>query len=99
MSTESAVLEPLELEVCDQTEQKVARVRSVDPEVTIDELIAGARQNLELPSQTSAGETLSYHARLEREGRHLLGSEKVGQALRPNDRLVLHHNVDAGRSW
>ena len=37
-----------------------------------------------------------YFATLEREGRHLLGSEKLFEALRPNDRLVLTPNIDAG---
>jgi hypothetical protein len=39
---------------------------------------------------------LTYHARLDREGRHLQGAEHVAEAVRPGDRLVLQPNVDAG---
>jgi hypothetical protein len=42
------------------------------------------------------GRPLTYHARLDREGRHLQSSELVGQALQEGDRVVLQPNIDAG---
>jgi hypothetical protein len=50
---------------------------------------------MELP-RNAAGRPVTYHARLDREGRHLHATETVGEALQPNDRIVLQPNIDAG---
>jgi len=49
-----------------------------------------------LPRNDGAGRPLVYHARLDREGRHLHGSETVGEALKPGDKVVLTPNIEAG---
>ena len=42
------------------------------------------------------GRPLRYRARLEREGRHLDGHERVDEALKPDDHVVLMPTVHAG---
>jgi hypothetical protein len=53
---------------------------------------------MNLPRQDTSGAPLTYHARLEREGRHLHASERIGDALERKDRLTLQPNIDAGLS-
>ena len=84
-------------EVSDVTGQKVLAVSNVADEATIGELIQELLVRMRLPSNDAAGRPLSYHARLDREGRHLQGAERVRESLKPGDRIVLQPNVDAGR--
>jgi len=42
-------------------------------------------------------EHAELESRLEREGRHLHASERIGDALQTEDHLTLHPNIDAGR--
>lgn len=84
-------------EVSDVTGQKVLAVSNVPDDVTINDLIQGLRERMRLPPNDAAGRPVSYHARLDREGRHLQGTEKVRESVRPGDRVVLQPNVDAGR--
>jgi hypothetical protein len=51
---------------------------------------------MHMPSVDSDGRPLTYQARLEREGRSLLGSETVGEAMKENDEIVLSPSIDAG---
>jgi hypothetical protein len=83
-------------EVSDVTGQKVLAVSNVPDDVTISDLIPGLVGRMRLPSNDAAGRPVSYHARLDREGRHLQGPERVRESLQPGDRIVLQPNVDAG---
>jgi hypothetical protein len=83
-------------EVSDVTGQKVLSVSSMPPDATVSELVRGLVERMQLASNDAAGRPLTYHARLDREGRHLQGAERVAEAVRPGDRLVLQPNVDAG---
>jgi len=83
-------------EVSDVTGQKVLAVSDVPTDATIGELVRGLIGRMRLPASDTAGRPLTYHARLDREGRHLLGSERVADAVLPGDRVVLQPNVDAG---
>jgi hypothetical protein len=94
----TAVAENTGFEVSDVTGQKVLAVSNVPEDVTISELIQELRDRMRLPANDSAGRPLSYHARLDREGRHLQGGERVRESLQPGDRVVLQPNVDAGGS-
>src|SRR5262245_23725007 len=96
MSTGTLEPECLTLEFTDLSEQKVVTVRNVQRDTTIQELLEEVTVKLRLARQTPDGQPLTYHARLEREGRHLQSSEKVGEALLENDRLSLHHAINAG---
>jgi hypothetical protein len=84
------------LQVSDVSGQKVAKVSNVPSDCTVGELIQGLLSQMQLPRNDGAGRPLVYHARLEREGRHLHGSEMVGDALKTGDKVVLTPNIDAG---
>ena len=86
----------LGLRVTDVSGQKRANVRDVPQDSTVGELLQGILSQMNLPQNDPGGRPLTYHARLEREGRHLLASERVGDALQAGDELVLQPNIDAG---
>jgi hypothetical protein len=54
---------------------------------------------MNLPRNDASGAPLTYQARLEREGRHLNASERIGDALERGDKLTLQPNIDAGMSY
>ena len=91
----AAVMEA-DFEVSDVSGQKVMSVSNVPTDATVSELIQGLVGRMRLPANDAGGRPLTYHARLDREGRHLRGTERVADALQPADRLVLQPNVDAG---
>lgn len=84
------------LEGTDVSGQKSARVNDIPSDVSVGEVIDQLLADLALTRSDSSGRPLTYHARLEREGRHLHASERVGDALVDGDRLVLQPNIDAG---
>jgi predicted transcriptional regulator len=86
----------LNLEAADVTGQHGLRVKNFPPEATVGELIRGLVGKMNLNSKDSGGRDYTYHALLEREGRHLHASETVGDALEEGDRIVLQPNIDAG---
>ena len=86
----------LSLQVNDVSGQKPFKVSNVPQDSTVGELIKGLLAQMSLPQNDVSGRPLTYHALLEREGRHLHASEKVGDALQVNDQLVLQPNIDAG---
>ena len=65
-------------------------------DATIGEFVEGLVPRMNLPRLDSSGRSLRYHALLDREGRHLHATETVGEALLPNDRLVLQPDMNAG---
>ncbi|RPH62182.1 MAG: hypothetical protein EHM89_06020 [Acidobacteria bacterium] len=85
-------------EISDVTGQKVLAVSGMPEDVTVSELVQGLVGKMRLPLNDASGRPLSYHARLDREGRHLQGAERVAEAVRSGDRVVLQPNVDAGGS-
>ena len=91
----AAVMEAA-FEVTDVSGQKALNVSNVALDATIGELIHGLVPRMQLPSNDAGGRPLTYHARLDREGRHLQASERVADAVQPGDRVVLQPNVDAG---
>lgn len=84
------------LEVSDVSGQKTATVSDVPSDASVGELVEQLLAELRLTRNDTSGRPLTYHARLEREGRHLMPSELVGNALLSGDRLVLQPNIDAG---
>jgi hypothetical protein len=83
-------------EVSDVSGQKVLSISNVEPGTTVTELVRGLLARMRLPANDADGRPLAYHARLDREGRHLHGSERVTESIQPGDRIVLQPNVDAG---
>lgn len=84
------------LEVSDVSGQKTATVSDVPRDASVGELVEQLLAELQLTKNDTSGRPLTYHARLEREGRHLQPSELVGNALMSGDRVVLQPNIDAG---
>ncbi|HVR30783.1 MAG TPA: hypothetical protein VMS86_14770 [Thermoanaerobaculia bacterium] len=84
------------LQVSDVSGQKVASVVDVPPEATVGEFVQGLLAQMSLPQNDVGGRPYVYHARLEREGRHLHATERVGDALESGDKVVLQPNIDAG---
>lgn len=91
------VMPGIPLTVSDVSGQKVFDVSNAPGDSTVGELIQEMLSRMNLPKNDSGGQPLSYHARLEREGRHLHASERVGDALAAGDQLTLQPNIDAGR--
>jgi len=88
---------PLTLCVTDVTGQKKMKIRVAagDTDTTVGELIDNLLPRMGLPAMAD-GRPLTYSARLEREGRHMLGSERVAESLRENDELLLSPSINAG---
>jgi hypothetical protein len=86
----------IDFEVTDVTGYRAMRVTAYPPDHTIGEMVRTLVSRMELTTTNPAGVDYTYHARLEREGRHLNASELVGEAVRPGDRLSLQPNIDAG---
>ena len=85
----------IEIQASDVSGQKLANVKNVPTDSTVGELVQEPLAQMELPSN-AAGQPVTYHARLDREGRHLHATETVGESLQPNDRIVLQPDIDAG---
>jgi hypothetical protein len=86
----------IRLRASDVSGQKLVQAPAVPSDSTIGELVQGLLAKMGLARNDVEGRPLQYRARLDREGRHLQGSERVGDALREDDQIVLHPNVDAG---
>jgi hypothetical protein len=84
------------LEVSDVSGQKTLDLENVSAGRTVGELVDQLLAELALVREDTNGRPLTYRARLEREGRHLNAAERLGDALRSGDRLVLQPNIDAG---
>jgi hypothetical protein len=86
----------LGLRACDVSGQKTVRASAVPADSTIGELVQGLLAKMGLSRSDTEGRPLQYYARLDRDGRHLNGSETVGDALQEDDEIVLTPNIDAG---
>jgi hypothetical protein len=84
------------LEASDVSGQKTARIKDVPIDWSVGELVQGLLNQMNLPQNDTAGRPLTYHVLLEREGRHLHGSEVVGEAMETGDKVILQPNIDAG---
>jgi hypothetical protein len=86
----------IDLEISDVSGQKRFSVSNVPVANTVGELINEVLPQMNLPRTDPGGAPLSYHARLERQGRHLHASERIADALEQKDHLTLQPNIDAG---
>jgi len=92
----TAEFDDVSVTVSDVSEQKQVVISDLQAATTVGELIEGLLPQMRLPRNDVEGRPLVYQARLEREGRHLHGSERLGEAVQQGDRLVLQPNVEAG---
>jgi len=86
----------ISLKVRDVSRQRMVNASDVPREATVGELVHGLVSRMGLPKEDVEGRELTYHARLEREGRHLHASETVGDVLQEDDQLVLQPKIQAG---
>ena len=86
----------LRLRATDVRNEIQRQLSDVSIDLTVGELIDSLRESMLLPELDRSGRPLEYQARLDREGRHLHRSERVG-VLQDDDEIVLHPSVDAGR--
>ena len=85
----------MQLHITDVSGQKAAYVEEIPSDSTVAELVQDLLPQMHLSHNDSAGRPLVYQALLEREGRHLHGSEKLAEAVEVGDHLVLQPNIDA----
>ena len=88
----------LNLTARDASGQRRFAVRDVRADTTVQSFIHGLTPRMGLPVEDSTGMPQAFHAFLERDGRHLHSSETIGEALRNEDEIVLHPDVQAGGS-
>ncbi len=88
--------EAFALSVGDVAGHKQVRAAGIPADMTVAELVQGLAAKMGLPERDAEGRSLSYHVRSDSEGRHLHGSEIVGDVLLPNDHIVLQPNIQAG---
>jgi hypothetical protein len=88
----------LDILASDVTGQTVVNVGidAGDREMSVGELLDALVPRMKLPRLGNGGRPLTYHARLEREGRHLHATEVVGQALQSKDRIMIQPTIEAG---
>ena len=85
--------ESISLTASDTSGQKVVRVAGVarNSGETVAEFIQRLVPKMGLPTADAEGRPLTYHARLDREGRHLHASEVVSEVLQNEDQVVLRN--------
>lgn len=86
----------MKLTARDASGQRKYAVRELRADTTVQELIRGLVPRMGLPTEDSTGMPQAFHAFLERDGRHLRATDTVGEALKNEDEIVLHPDVQAG---
>jgi hypothetical protein len=92
-TTATATLDVLARDV---SGQRKFRLTGVPTHASVGELVRGALARMGLGGRDQAGQELEYRARLEREGRQIHSSERVGDALKEGDEIVLTPRINAG---
>lgn len=92
----SPVSPEIPLEFTDISRQKRFTVKNAPADGTVGALVNEMIGKMNLPRNDGSGRPLNYHARLEREGRHLHASELIGDALQTGDRLTMQPDIIAG---
>lgn len=92
----NTTMKEIGVEASDVSGQKQLSVSGLDVNATVGELVQGLLREMNLPLNDVGGNPMTYHARLDREGRQLHASERVGDVFQPGDRVVLQPNINAG---
>ena len=93
---EATTAATLDLVARDLTGQKRFRLLGIEKNLSVGEIVRSALARMGLGTQDRDGHDLEYRARLEREGRQLNSSERVGDVLEPGDEIVLTPRINAG---
>ena len=88
----------LGIRASDITRQRSVRAPAVSADMTVTELVKGLLASLKLVRNDPKGRPVQYSARLDRENRRLNGGERVGDALREGDHVVLQPSINAGNA-
>lgn len=91
-----AMAATLELNARDVSGQRRFRLTGVPSGASVSEMMRTALNRMGLVRDNTAGEALQYGARLEREGRQLHGSERIGDVLENGDEILLTPRISAG---
>ena len=83
-----AAIAPLEIRARDVTGQKRFRLKAVPGQASVGELVRTALARMGLGTRDHNGQELEYRARLQREGRQLHNSERVGDVLQHVERAL-----------
>jgi hypothetical protein len=84
------------LHATDVSEQKSVSVEDIPDDATVQEVLDAISRQMELPANDAEGRGLVYQLLSVNEGRHLRSDERVGDALKSGDKVVLQPNIDAG---
>jgi len=95
MITTMEKTKPVSVSARDVSGQKRATA-DAPPDATVGELARALITRMNLPQTDVEGRPMSYHVRLEREGRHLHPAETVADVLQKNDQIVLQPKIQAG---
>ena len=96
-TTATAEMNPyLELRASDVSGQRTVKVSRVARDLSVGQLVKSVLAKMRLDPSDEAGKPVTYRARLEREGRGLNRSERVGDVLQSDDHIVLQPYVQAG---
>ncbi|MCZ6889148.1 MAG: hypothetical protein O7H39_11685 [Gammaproteobacteria bacterium] len=82
--------------VRDVAGQRPFVARALQGDTMIGDLVRSLVPRMKLPLADAEGRPHAYHAYLGREARHVHTSETVGEALLPDDELVLLPDIQAG---
>ena len=86
----------LTLYVQDISGQREFVAKNVPVDASWGETMSTIVGNMSLPKNAPTGEEIVWTGRLNREGRHLHGSEINGETFQEGDRVVLQPEVNAG---
>lgn len=92
----SAYAETLDVHVRDVANQRPSVARGLRADLSIGDLVHRLSARMNLPKVDASGQPHVYHAYLQREARHLHATETVGDALQPEDEIVLQPDIQAG---
>ncbi len=89
----------LTLEVSDVSAQHQYQAQLPgDEDLTVQELLQELSRRMELPSSDANGRPTSYSLLHDGEGRVVNPSERVHEAFKTGDRVVLTPHIEAGRA-
>ena len=84
------------IKVQDSAKQKLEEVKELPVDFLVRNLVDSMVAHWNLPERDPNGRIQIWQAKLEREGRRLYDTERIGDAVQPDDMITLQPNVDAG---
>ena len=85
-----------ELTAADVSGQNTFTLRRAGRGQTVSELLERVVPGMRLPTRDGDGNEILYQARVDRLGRHLHATERIGDVLEEQDRLTIQPDIQAG---